>query len=324
MGSNAWLRIASQSTMTVRDIIVIGASAGGFEALQTIVAGLRPDLRASVFITLHQSPRAEGVLPATLNRAGPMPAAHAEDGAPIEMGRIYVAPPDYHLVVHNGFMQLSHGPKENLHRPCINVMFRSAATAYSERVAGVLLTGLLDDGAAGLWEIQQHNGATIVQDPEEATFRSMPDSAIRGLNVQYILKLHEMAPLLTRLIKAEQGSISRKAEGTYPDPIKQVCPDCGGVMTATRLGQRLLEFQCHTGHRFGLETLISQKTNLVERNLYAALAQSEELAGLIRTAIARAPETDVEKLEEELNRRQREQEAMRQLLSSEKDVTQAI
>jgi two-component system chemotaxis response regulator CheB len=118
--------------MAVRDIIAIGASAGGFEAMQMLAAELPSDLRAAIFVTLHQFPRADGILPAVLNRSGPVPAKHAEDGEPIEMGRIYVAPPDYHLVLQNGFIQLSHGPKENMNRPCINVMFRSAATSYRD------------------------------------------------------------------------------------------------------------------------------------------------------------------------------------------------
>jgi two-component system, chemotaxis family, protein-glutamate methylesterase/glutaminase len=122
--------------MPVRDIVVVGASAGGFEALQVLVAGIPEDFGGAVFVTVHLYPRSDGILPRLLNNAGPLTAVNAEDGMPIEMNRIYVAPPDYHLVLQNGFTQLSHGPKENLQRPCINVMFRSAATAYGERVDG--------------------------------------------------------------------------------------------------------------------------------------------------------------------------------------------
>src|SRR5438270_1143154 len=147
--------------MAARDIIVIGASAGGFEAIQQLARHFPPDLPAAVFVTLHIYERSESILPSLIDRAGPLPAAHAVDGETIHAGRIYIAPPDYHLMLDPGRVHLSHGPKENMNRPCINVMFRSAAAAYGERVAGVLLTGLLDDGAAGLWEIQQHNGATI-------------------------------------------------------------------------------------------------------------------------------------------------------------------
>ena len=138
-------------------------------------------------------------------------------------------------------------------------MFRSAALAYGERVAGVLLTGLLDDGAAGLWEIQQKNGATIVHDPSEATFRSMPDSAILGLNVQYIVRAAEMGPLLTRLALADQNPISSaQPEESRIEQTMQTCPECGGAMAVATMGQ-LQEFRCHVGHRFGLRTMIEQR-----------------------------------------------------------------
>jgi len=145
--------------MPARDIIVIGASAGGTEAIRKLVAGFPADLPASVFVTIHIPSNRGGILPAIITSAGPLVAVHPQDGEPIRHGRIYVAPPDYHLLIRNDHVHLGHGPRENLQRPCINVMFRSAANSYGERVAGVLLTGLLDDGAAGLWEIQQHNGA---------------------------------------------------------------------------------------------------------------------------------------------------------------------
>ena len=299
--------------MPTRDIIVVGASAGGFEALQTLVAGLPATLPAAVFITLHLSPQGRGVLPDILERAGPLPVFNAQDGMPIETGRIYTAPPDYHLVVQHGFVQLSHRPKEILHRPCINVMFRSAATAYGERVAGVVLTGLLDDGAAGLWEIQQHNGATIVQDPEEATFRSMPDSAIRGLNVQHIVRLREIAPLLARLAVSDQVQARSIPAEPQIQSGEQVCPECGGVMTKAQLG-RIAEFRCHTGHRFGMKSLIAQKSDLVEQNLNAALAQSEELTALLRAAMSGAGQEDRLEIEQQLGQRLEEQENLRQML----------
>ena len=141
-----------------------------------------------------------------------------------------MAPPNYHLVLAPGAVQLSHGPKENMQRPCINVMFRSAAAAYGERVAGVLLTGLLDDGAAGLWEIQQQHGATVVQDPVQATFRSMPDSAIRGLNLQYIMRLEEMGPLLARLSVTDHD---HSVPGDRSVPSRKV-PDRSALNVAER------------------------------------------------------------------------------------------
>lgn len=309
--------------MAARDIVVIGASAGGVEAVQLVASGLPSDLNAAVFVTIHQYAGGPGFLPQVLSRAGPLSAVHAEDGMGVEKGRIYVAPPDYHLVIQNGFLQLSHGPKENLQRPCINAMFRSAATAYGERVAGVLLTGLLDDGAAGLWEIQQHNGATIVQDPDEAAFRSMPDSAIRGLNVQYIVRLREIPPLLARLSMDIHPQKPKDSADVRTEPAGQVCPECGGVMTKAQMG-RLLEFRCHTGHRFGLETLISQKSALVERTLISALAQSEELVNLLRSRAEFLPAEKRMALEAEIDRRLDEQNVVRQLMENGRDASQAI
>lgn len=306
--------------MAVRDIVAIGASAGGFEAIQILAAGLPTDLKAAVFVTLHVHSRGPGNPAAHLNRAGPFPAVEAEDGMPIEMGRIHVAPPDYHLVLQNGFIQLSHGPRENLQRPCINVMFRSAATAYGERVAGVLLTGLLDDGAAGMWEIQRCHGTTIFQDPEEAAFRSMPDSAIRGLNVQYIVPLREIPTLLTRLTKAPQTPGLPVEPEVSVEPPSQVCPDCGGVMKTFRMG-RLLDFRCHTGHRLGFKSLMAEKSGLVEHSMGTALSQSEELVGLLRTASAHAQPEARHGIEAEIQCRQNEQRELRRLLENTRDAS---
>ena len=303
--------------MAARDIIVIGASAGGVEAIQTLAAGFPADLPAAVFLTLHIYGGSEGILPVLLNRAGPLPAANAVDGEPIKAGRIYVAPPDHHLVLGAARVHLSHGPKENLQRPCINVMFRSAAAAFCERVAGVLLSGLLDDGAAGLWEIQQHHGATIVQDPEEALFRSMPDSAIRGLNVEYIVRLEEMARLLARLTMSDHN-VTKPGEPIQPSMERtgQACPECGGAMVAVRMGG-LKEYRCHIGHRMGLQTMIAQKTGLIEHALDVALSQSEELAELLHHALEESPEWS-ESLRDEIARGRNVEEALRNLTGNYK------
>jgi two-component system chemotaxis response regulator CheB len=185
-------------------------------------------------------------------------------------------------------------------------------------VAGVLLTGLLDDGAAGLWEIQQHNGATIVQDPEDATFRSMPDSAIRGLNVQYIVRLAEIAPLLWRLSMADQ-SHSVPGEPVRPiiEPAGQMCPDCGGAMISAQMGS-LREYRCHIGHRFGLQAMIAQKTTFVEHALDTALSQSEELTELLERGLQESSGSP-ERMREEIAKRKKEQEALRNLYGNKRD-----
>jgi two-component system chemotaxis response regulator CheB len=298
-----------------KDIIVIGASAGGFDAIQRLVAGFPLDLPAAIFVTIHVSGKASGILPSIITRSGPLVAANAVDGERIENGRIYVAPPDYHLLLCPGYVQLGHGPRENLQRPCINAMFRSAAAAYDGRVAGVLLTGLLDDGAAGLWEIQQKRGTTVVQDPREANFRAMPESAVRGLNVEYIVRLAEMGPLLARLaLNDRQPKQAPSTEEPSPEESIQTCPECGGAMKATKMG-RLREYQCHIGHRVGLRTMIEQKSVGMERVLGSALAHSEELSSLLETALENLNGEDTAGLRDSLDRRKKEQDVLRSMVN---------
>lgn len=305
--------------MVARDRIFIGASAGGVKALQEVVAGFRADLSAAVFITLHMFERTEVILPDLLNSAGPLRVALACDGEPIVDGRIYIAPPDYHLLVTADKIHLGHGPKEGLQRPSINVMFRSAAAVFGERAAGVILTGMLDDGAAGLWEILQRGGVTIVQEPAEAAYRSMPESAIRGLNVQYILRLKDMAPLLTRLSMGErretqtQNEVRSVTEAVEAPLVRQACPECGGVMRLEQQGGTK-EYICHVGHRLGLQSMIADKTDVVERSMWTALAQSEELIDLLRQAEESFDPTVLGSLQEEIAMRRNDMKILRAAL----------
>jgi two-component system, chemotaxis family, protein-glutamate methylesterase/glutaminase len=304
--------------MSRRNIIVIGASAGGLPALQRLMATLPHDLPAAMFITLHRHGGRDGLLPRLLDKAAHLPAAHAKDGELVTKGRIYIAPPDYHLMLEDGRVFLSHGPKENLQRPCINAMFRSAAAAYGPHVVGVLLTGLLDDGAAGLWEIQQHGGATIVQDPDEAQFRSMPENAIRGLNVQYILRLEEIGPLLQWLSTQDGADEPLSYAESEVEVAAQSCPMCGGAMTVNSQG-KLQEYRCHVGHRFGLKSLMVQKRGVLEGILDAALAQSEELTALLQGSLAESSDPEgLRELREEIMKRMSEQETLRALTGAQK------
>jgi two-component system, chemotaxis family, protein-glutamate methylesterase/glutaminase len=301
--------------MAGRNIIVVGASAGGVSALKQLLSRLPQELPAAVCITMHMFNRADSSLAAILDRAGPLSARFPSDGDSLEHGCVYVAPPDYHLILHGGRIQLQHGPRENLQRPCINVMFRSAALAYKERVVGVVLTGLLDDGAAGLWEIQQHGGGTIVQDPEEASYRSMPDSAIAGLNVEYILPLHEISSVLTRLSMKGQFPVQVPSESATSEPSQQACPECGGVMKAVNYG-RLREYKCHVGHRLGAKTMISQKSEVIERSLWNAVSQLEELIDLLqRENPEKAPSEEA--LDSEIRQRREEIKSLRRILRAE-------
>ncbi len=299
--------------MVSRDRIVIGASAGGVAALRDLVSRLPADLPAAVFVTLHLFERSEVTLPGILNAAGPLRAGHAEEGETIQPGRIYIAPPDHHLLLEADTLRLGHGPREGLQRPSINVMFRSAAAAFGERVTGVVLTGLLDDGAAGLWEIQQRGGATMVQDPTEAAYRSMPESAIRGLNVQYILRLAEIAPLLVRLSMRDgrvEPNVSTPVKATLTE---QACPECGGVMSMEQRGGTK-EYLCHVGHRLGLQTMIAEKSSRVERAMWTALAQSEELLSLLHASEETVDVPAGRSMHREIEHRLRDMETLRSLL----------
>src|SRR5215470_7907732 len=187
--------------MATRDVIVVGASAGGVEPLRKMAAELPSELPAAIFVVLHLPASQPSALPEVLDRSGPLPALTPEDGAPIEPGKIYVAPPDRHLMLEPGNVRIVHGPKENRHRPSVDVLFRSAARAYGPRVTGVILSGSLDDGTAGLIAIKVRGGVAVVQDPAEAFSDGMPRSAMRYLEVDHVIPANALGKLLSRLAR---------------------------------------------------------------------------------------------------------------------------
>ncbi|HYN86668.1 MAG TPA: chemotaxis protein CheB [Pyrinomonadaceae bacterium] len=293
------------------DIIVIGASAGGVEALQVLARGLPEDLAAAVFVVLHISPQTPSILPSILARAGALPAAHAADGQPIEHGRIYVAPSDHHLLVEPGQVRVVRGPKENRYRPAVDPLFRSAALAYGPRVVGVILTGALDDGAAGIRYVKQRGGVTVVQDPAEALYPGMPRSAARSTRVDYQLPLDRIAPLLARLAREEAAD---DREVPVPEDLKTeaeiakqkldaiemlrhverlgkltpfTCPECHGTLWEMQDGE-LLRFRCHVGHALTAESLVSEQSEVLENALWSALRALEEKVTLTRRMAERA------------------------------------
>jgi two-component system chemotaxis response regulator CheB len=186
--------------MAFHDIVVVGASAGGVEALSRLAADLPADLPAAVFVVLHLPEHATSVMPAILNRAGPLRALHPVDGAPIEPGRIYIAPPGAHMLVMAGQVALVHGAKEKGHRPAINPLFRSAALAYGSRVIGVILSGTLDDGTAGLAAVKARNGLAVVEDPQSARYRSMPQNALAQVEADRVVPLAEIGHAITEFV----------------------------------------------------------------------------------------------------------------------------
>lgn len=289
--------------MDKRNIVVIGASAGGFEAIHALTAALPRGLDAAVLIVWHISPDVHGVMPQVLNRLQVLPAAHGVDNEPLQTGRIYVAPPDHHMLVEEGRIRITRGPKENRFRPAVDPLFRSAARAYGTRVIGIILSGALDDGTAGLWAIKQYGGIAMAQDPAEAIVSSMPRSAIDTVRVDHVLPIAAMAATLTKLV-AEPASRPKphlppdanrvqqeiKIAMTNPDSSLDVfengilspytCPECHGVLAALVEGDRV-RFRCHTGHAFSADSLLASISENIEDNLWGAVRSIQESVVLL-------------------------------------------
>lgn len=323
--------------MPGHDIIVVGASAGGVEALRQLVGSLPPDLPGAIFIVLHIAPNGSSVLPSILNRCSKLPAVHPKDGQPIEYGNIYVAPPNSHLLVKRGHIHLSHGPKENRHRPSIDALFRTAARYYGSRVVGVVLSGNLDDGTAGLLAIKQQGGVAIVQDPEEALYDGMPRSAIENVQVDRILRVSEIAAVLTRLagepveedtkpdnseleIESDMAELDMDAMHSSDRPGKvsaYSCPECGGVLWELEEG-KLLRFRCRVGHAFSPQTLLENQSEVLEEALWSALRGLKEREVLTHRLAQRARQQSqnhtADRFEAQAEAAKRHAEAIRRLL----------
>jgi two-component system chemotaxis response regulator CheB len=282
--------------------VVVGASAGGVEALQRFVRALPSDFSAPVLVVLHASPTGRSYLPEILSRAGPLPAVHACDGEAIVGGRIFVAPPDSHLVVADGTMRLVRGPRENGHRPAIDPLFRTAAAEYDSHVAGVVLSGTLDDGTVGLNCVKEAGGATLAQDPDDALYADMPLNAIAYVNPDYVQPVEELADTLVRLTASGRLEAGRNGGMTAPDddgdlldaapapgaekaqPGKIVsfsCPDCGGTLWETESGGTA-SYRCRVGHAYTLNSLVARHGDSVERALWTAYRALEERAAMSR------------------------------------------
>ncbi len=295
------------------DIIVIGASAGGIETLKTLVGHLPADLPAALFVTIHFPANTTSVLPSLLSRVGPLPAAHAKNGEGIKSGGFYVATPDFHLILNRGRIHIGRGPKENHSRPAIDVLFRSAALAYGPRVIGVILSGTLGDGTAGMLAVQKGGGITIVQDPADAMFPDMPRNAMQYVAIDYVVPLVEMTSLLVNLANepaleegpdmsnnteketkiAEFNLAAIEDEGRPGEPAVFACPDCGGTLWEIQ-DSDLLRFRCRVGHAFSSESLLSAQKDGLEGALWAALRALEENATLTRRLASRAHEKNLE------------------------------
>jgi two-component system chemotaxis response regulator CheB len=294
-------RASHGNDVSKRDIVVIGASAGGVQALMEIVAGFPFNLAAAVFVVIHTSPTSPGVLPQILSRAGPVKAVQARNGEQIQLGRIYVAPVDHHLLIRDGHVAVSRGPKENGFRPAVDPLFRTAAVAYRERVVGVILSGGLDDGTSGLHEVKRYGGIAIVQDPAEAVSPSMPQSAVQNVDVDHVVTLAQIPGLIAQLAGkragkgtrimpprrrnlpdiAEVGSENLEAPDPAEPPTALTCPECGGALWEVQK-ERVLRFRCHLGHGYTGESLSEQQVKNIENAMWMAMRTLEESAALRR------------------------------------------
>jgi two-component system, chemotaxis family, protein-glutamate methylesterase/glutaminase len=274
-------------------VIVIGGSAGAFEPLKRIVGGLPDNLPAAVFVTTHTSPDSISAVPHILARAGSLFATHALDRAPIAPGRIIVAPPDFHLALQDRVMRVTKGPKENGSRPSIDVLFRSAAEHFGPAVCGVLLSGTLDDGVAGLREIRENGGLAIVQDPEEALFGDMPYNALKAKAADVVHPSPEIAPAITafahRIVDLNVQHKARTTSDPRVDGTPSVftCPDCGGTLWETD-EEGFLRFRCRTGHSYNSNSMLAVQRDSVEQSLWSAIRVLEERADLLRRIGRRA------------------------------------
>ncbi|HEX5044314.1 MAG TPA: chemotaxis protein CheB [Candidatus Polarisedimenticolaceae bacterium] len=304
-----------------RDIVVIGASAGGVDALSELVTGLPADLPAAVLVVLHTLPTYGGLLPEILTRRGPLRAVYGLHGDPVEPGHIYVAPPDNHLTVRAGHLQVLRGPKENGHRPSVDALFRSAAQAYGPRVIGVVLSGHLDCGTAGLMSIRARRGICVVQDPEDAAAPDMPRSAMSYVDVDHVVPVRDLGALLGRLTHdpappAPEG-VRRDIAELEGDELgvsaEVVCPLCQGKMTETKIGRFGL-LRCHVGHAFTEKAVLLQQAESLERALWAAVRALDESASLARRVGASAGGGWRERLLEKEEAQTRQAHVLRRML----------
>ncbi|MEQ9550008.1 MAG: chemotaxis protein CheB [Coleofasciculus sp. G3-WIS-01] len=295
--------------MPGHDIIVVGASAGGVEALTKLVATLPENLPAAIFIVIHISRHFKSFLPNILSRKTSLPVAHATGSEELVQGRIYVAPPDYHLLVKRGYVRLVYGPKENGSRPAVDPLFRTAAKAYGRRVVGVVLSGTLDDGTLGLMEVKSFGGVAIVQDPNDALFSGMSKSAIKHVDVDHILPLSSIASTLVSLAHepvTEEGAKNMSSENEIeiePDivelngaamrerefgkPASLACPDCGGMLYSLN-DKGLLKYRCRVGHAWSAGSLVAGQSETQEQALWTAIRSLEERGELMSQMAANA------------------------------------
>lgn len=295
--------------MPNRDIIVIGGSSGATAPLKSILGSLRPDLKAAVFVVLHIPRRSVGMLATVAKAAGPLPVHEATDGMAVEPGHVYIGAPDHHLLLAESGIRLGRGPRENLARPAIDPLFRSAAVTYGPRVIGVVLSGLLNDGAAGLNAIKRCGGFTVVQSPDDAIADEMPRRALECTNVDLCVPSVSLGDVLSELASETAGprlpvapALRLEVEIAAGDrittplleqiarPVALTCPACDGVLSEIQ-GEKPLRFRCQVGHAYTAEIVASEQEGRVDEAMRVALRIIEERAELVTRMAAEGRES---------------------------------
>lgn len=307
------------------DVIVIGASAGGVEPLKRIVSDLPADLPAAVFVVVHVGQ--VSYLPEILDRAGPLPALVAENGAAVRKGHVFIAPPGFHLLLHDGHTMLRRGPRENLARPAIDPLFRSAALSFGARAVGVLLSGSLSDGTAGLRAIKAVGGVAVIQHPGDALVPSMVESALRYVDVDQCLPAAELGGVLAKIAAEPAGktfpatpalrleaAIAAQEHATMKDEEQLgelsmfTCPECHGPLWEIEDGD-MLRYRCHTGHAFTADAVMEAQAIEADDILWSLLRSHQQRAEFARRMAERQKLQDRTALAIEFSKRAKEYEA---------------
>lgn len=287
-------------------VVVVGTSAGGMNALVKLVAQLETGFPAPILVVQHISGDATGnVLLEALSRNSKLKCLHASTGKTLQPGHLYLAPSDHHLMVSDdGQLLVTKGAQENRSRPAIDPLFRSAGVAYGNRVIGILLTGYLDDGTAGMEVIKRCGGICIVQDPKDAEYPDMPQNALNQVDIDHCVPVGEMGRLLYELLAAKPGKsvpvpkdirieseIASRVLSDLPsvnalgNQVPFNCPGCGGVLWKMEKGFPF-RYRCHTGHAYTESSLLAEQTGKIEETMWTALRMFEERKNLL-TTIAR-------------------------------------
>jgi two-component system chemotaxis response regulator CheB len=323
--------------------IVIGASAGGLNALTEFVSQLKSDMDASIFIVMHLSRKGiSDFLVHRLQQYTLLPCEIARDQAPIEKGKIYIASPNHHLLIKEDRIIIGYGPEENRWRPSINVLFRSAAVSFGNYCIGIILTGLLDDGTSGMIAIKRCGGVCIVQDPNEAEYPDMPLAVLNSMEVDYCISLADMGFTLKELTKngivqtkdipediRREAEIAEKA-ATGIDVVNAMgvqipcsCPDCGGTLWSLTEGTNT-KYRCHVGHSYSEADLVIKQAHYLEATLWVALRMMEERKNLLykleKDSRKRGANTIASGHEEKKNELQAHIDRLKEILFETQDI----